>query len=155
MEESLDFAEKELRRSDHLLYVSLKYTRTVDVLKSIIERLINAIAFCNTALLKKAKSEGVIKEVPELSRTVVDTLRNIYADDTVIQNYMDFYNLLRKLDKAEFDRALEYRRHVTMTAHLDDKKVEITIDIITDYFNRTKEYLIYVKKLIHGEQENE
>ncbi len=43
MLESLDLAKEEIKRADHLMYVSLKYTRTVDILKSIIERLINAI----------------------------------------------------------------------------------------------------------------
>ena len=31
---------EELKRVDHLVYVSLKYTRTVDVIRSIIDRLI-------------------------------------------------------------------------------------------------------------------
>ena len=39
MEESLRNALSELKRAEHSLFVSLKYTRTVDVIKHIVERL--------------------------------------------------------------------------------------------------------------------
>ena len=45
MKESFDEAIQELKRVDHLFWVSLKYTRTVDVIKHVIERLINCIGF--------------------------------------------------------------------------------------------------------------
>ena len=45
MDDALYDAEKELKRVDHLIYVSLKYTRTVDVFKNIIKRLISTIDF--------------------------------------------------------------------------------------------------------------
>ena len=41
--ESIDKAKEELKRVDHLFFVSLKYTKTVDVIKSLIDRLINAL----------------------------------------------------------------------------------------------------------------
>jgi hypothetical protein len=55
MKESLSEAFEELKRADHLIYVSLKYTRTVDVIKSIIERLINAYDDAIITLLDKSK----------------------------------------------------------------------------------------------------
>ena len=44
-------AREEMKRADHLLYVSLKYTRTVDVIKSLIERLFSTIDAITDALL--------------------------------------------------------------------------------------------------------
>ncbi len=35
MTDYLDNAKNEMKRVDHLLFVSLKYTRTVDVIKSV------------------------------------------------------------------------------------------------------------------------
>ena len=40
MREKLEEAFEELKRVDHLIYVSLKYTRTTDVLKNVIDRMI-------------------------------------------------------------------------------------------------------------------
>ena len=42
MEEEIISPEEELKRADHLVYVSLKYTRTCDIMKNAIKRLIAA-----------------------------------------------------------------------------------------------------------------
>ncbi len=57
MKRSLDNALRELRKVDHLIYVSLKYTRTVDVLKHIIKRMISAFDFMMDALLINLKQK--------------------------------------------------------------------------------------------------
>jgi len=151
-EESLQLAMQELRRADHSIAVSLKYTRTVDVIKSIIERLINTISFTLDALVEFAKVQKKISEVSALPKVKVDQVKMLYASDRAITDFCDFYLMLRRIDKAKFARAQEYRRHVTMTALLDDGKVEITIDIVSDYFEKTKDFLNYSSRLIHGEQ---
>ena len=153
-DESLQSAVQELKRADHSIAVSLKYTRTVDVIKSIVERLINTIGFELDALVAHAKTQKKIAEVSALPRVKVEQVKKLYETDRTIVDFCDFYLLLRRIDKAKFDRTQEYRRHVTMTAHLDDGgSVEITIDIISDYFERTKEFLNYVSRLIHGGSE--
>jgi len=143
MLELLDQAKDELKRADHLMYVSLKYTRTVDVIKSIVQRLINAFDFGVEALLKKSK-----KEISRIPRVRVDVLKKLYASDENIQHFMQLYILLRDINHAPFERAMEFRRHVTMTAHLDDKEIEIDIDIVEDYFKKTKEFVEYVESII-------
>lgn len=153
MKESLELAQKEIKRADHLIYVSLKYTRTVDVLKSIIQRLINAVDAGLDALLIDAKQEKKITEVPKLPRLKIEAVRKAYADNEQLDHYINFYLLLRKVDKAEFSRSREYRRHVTMVAIFNSQKIEITIDIISDYFHKTKEFISLVEHIIEGDEE--
>jgi len=143
MLESLDLAKEEIKRADHLMYVSLKYTRTVDILKSIIERLINAFNFGIDALLKKKK----VRDIPTIPKIKLDLVRKNYPDED-LKNFLQLYQLFREIDKASFERAREYRRHVTMTAHLDDKEIEVTIDIIEDYYGKTKEFIEYVESIV-------
>ena len=150
--ESFRLATQELKRADHSIAVSLKYTRTVDVIKSIIQRLINSISLGLDALLEKEKQEKKITEVPKLPRLKIEKSRKLYPDDPLIQNLCDFFLLLRKIDKADFKRANEFRRNVTMLAFLDDgSTIEVTIDIITDYYERTRECLTYIAKVISGD----
>ena len=151
IDEHLKQARDELKRADHLIYVSLKYTRTVDVLKSIIERLITTMEEGLDALLHSAKNEGKIPAVPTLPRLKVEALKKLHPENAQLMHYLQFYLLLRKLDKAKFERSQEYRRHVTMKAHLDDKHAEITIDIISDYFQKAKEFLAFVEELVAEE----
>jgi len=154
MNEHLQLAMQESNRADHSIAVSLKYTRTVDVIRSIIERLINTVGHALDALLHFAKSQKKIAEIPAMPRLKVDLVKKLYAEDRMIVDFCDFYLLLRRIDKAKFDRSQEYRRHVTMTAHLEKgESIEVTIDIISDYFERTKEFLNYISRLIHGGSE--
>ena len=148
MGESFEKAKEEMKRADHLMYVSLKYTRTVDVLKSIVERLINAFDFGLDAFFEKLKEQKKIAEIPTIPKVKADTLKKLAEDDYHLKNFLRLYLLLRKINKAEFSRAREYRRHVTMTAFLEDAEIEITIDIIFDYFDKTKEFLEYVQARI-------
>jgi len=152
--EIMNYANEEIKRADHLIYVSLKYTRTVDVLKSIVERLINAFDFGIQALLNHAKEQKKLASVPELPRLRIDALKTAFKTDEHLMNCLELYALLKRINKADFESAQEYRRHVTMTAHLDTgETIEITIDIIGDYFKQTKEFLHYIEKIIKGIQE--
>ncbi len=153
MKESLDDARKELKRADHLIFVSLKYTRTVDVIKNVIERLINAYDFGMEALFKYAKSKKKIDSFPSAPVVRAEKIKEIYSDDKQLANYINLYMLFRKVKKAKFNRALEYRRHVTMTAFLDNGEVEVSIDIITEYFEKTKDFIEYCSLLIEGKDE--
>jgi len=146
--EALERAQQELKRADHLIYVSLKYTRTVDVLKSIIERLIGTLDAGFDALLYTAKTDGKIPAVPTLPRLKIEALKKAYEGSEPLKPYLQFYLLLRKLDKASYERAQEYRRHVTMKAALEESKVDITIDIISDYFHKTREFLTVVQQMV-------
>lgn len=153
MNEYLDEAKEELKRVDHLIYVSLKFTRTVDVLKSIVERMISTITFVMDALLLKAKDQGKINEIPKLPSLKRSAVEKAY-DLVEMREFMEFYVLLRKIDKAVFEKAQEFRRHVTMTAVVDGQKIEVTIDIINEYFKKVKEFVTFAEKLL-GELEAE
>ncbi len=151
MKEALFEANEELKRADHLIYVSLKYTRTVDVIKNIIERLINAYDFAIAALLKKLEEEGKMIETPPSIIAKCDAVKNYYSDDSKIAENMEFYLLLRHISKAKFERSREYRRHVTMTVELKEKKMEINIDVIHEYFDKTKNFVEYARELVRNE----
>lgn len=153
MKANIENAKKEIARCDHLYNVSLKYTRTADTLKLIIQRLINAINFGIGALLTKLKEDGNIKEIPQLPRLRMEAMREYYKDDEKVQQFTEFFALLRKIDKARNKCKQEFRRHVTMTCPVDGKEIEITIDIIGDYFKKTKEFIDYLEELFFKKEE--
>lgn len=147
MDEYIHEAKEELKRADHLIYVSLKYTRTVDVIKSVIERLIATFDRVIEGLLVKAEEENKIIEVPPAPMLRVNILmKEIYPDNEELHDYLQFYLLLRKFSKAEYTRAREFRRHVTMTAMVDGEYHEIKIDHVTDYYKKTIDFIDFVKE---------
>jgi|TARA_Y100000310_G_scaffold216244_1_gene217266 hypothetical protein len=154
MKEALDNARQELKRVDHLFYVSLKYTRTADMIRHMIERLINAFSFGIESLLKYAKEQKKIEEVPSNPRISAELLMKTFTDEEIIK-YMNLYLKLRKVIKADYTKREEYRRHVTMTCTLDNNEiVEINIDILKDYYGLAKNFVDYVERIVEGKEED-
>jgi hypothetical protein len=144
MKEPMHHANEELKRAEHLLYVSLKYTRTVDVLRSAIERMIACFNYLIEGILNHKEEEGIIFEVPKSPFASIELMKEIYKDDRGMLEYMEFYSTLRRIIRAEFTAESEFRRNVKMISNVEGKKIEINIDLIGDY-HKTEEFLRYVK----------
>ncbi|MBW3014994.1 hypothetical protein KY330_01080 [Candidatus Woesearchaeota archaeon] len=147
MKEYLKDAKEELKRVDHLIFVSLKYTRTVDVIRSIIDRLINACDFIVDQTLDYAKKDKKIDEIPKLPGPKCDIVKEVYSDDKELNQFIDFYLMLRKIMRLEYTRNIEYRRHVYMGINLDGEELRINIDIMQEYYDKIKNYFNYVNNL--------
>lgn len=138
----------EIKRVDHLVFVSLKYTRTVDVIKSILERMISSFNCIIEGLLIEAEKKNMIFEIPIAPGARVTELRKLYQNHKELNDLISFYLYLRKLAKAEYTATREFRRNVTMTATFPDGDVEeVNIDIITDYYDRCKKLLGNVRPM--------
>lgn len=138
-------AKQELKRSDHLVYVSLKYTRTIDVMNNILERLVSTFDFAIDGMLDKAKNEGKIKGIVAIPGVKVEKIKELFPEDKAISEYLDFYLLLRKISNAPQRRMWEFRRGVTMSCIVDKQEIEVTIDIITDYYKKVVDFIIYIE----------
>jgi len=150
MKKYLDDAQEELKRADHLLYVSLKYTRTVDVIRSVIERLITTYDAMMDSLLEYAMKKKKIKTLPTAPAMKADVLKEVFKDNENIVDNLDFYLSLRRIMKArKITKREEYRRHVTMTAYLTNTHlVEVDMDILKEYYFKTTDFLEYIQEEI-------
>ena len=138
-------ANEELKRVDHLIFVSLKYTRTVDVLKNILTRMINFFECIIVGVLNEALEERKIEEVPAAPIKKCKQLRELYPGK--YDELIDFFLLLRKINRSEFDKINEFRRHVALIAHTEDEgNIEINIDVVTEYYRKAQKILFEVAK---------
>lgn len=147
MTDFLNDAREELKRVDHLIYVSLKYTRTVDVIRSIIDRLIAACDFMVDHIIFIAKQQDKIAEVPKLPGLKCDRVKALYPDDEKLREFIEYYLKLRKIMRMEYTRSTEYRRHVYMGLELDGEELKINIDLIIEYYDMIKNYFDYIREL--------
>jgi hypothetical protein len=151
--ESLDDANEELKRVDHLIYVSLKYTRTIDVFLNALGRMIDAYEFMFDALLKHAIENKKLKEVPKTPIEKGNLVKEIYSDDADVQKNVALFFLMRKLVKAQsHGKEQEYRRHVTMRTDIDGKEEVIDIDTMTEHYHTQREFFGKVRKILVGEE---
>jgi hypothetical protein len=152
--ESLDDAREELKRVDHLIYVSLKYTRTVDVFLNAVGRMIDAYEFMFDAVLKHAVEHKKIKDVPKTPIEKGNLVLELYPDDLQFKQNVDMFFLLRKLAKSTaHTKEQEYRRHVTMRAQIDGREEILDIDNMTERYHMQMDFYGRVRKVIMGDDQ--
>ena len=71
---------KEKTSADHLLYVSMKYTKTCDVMINLKKRWKIMIDYSFEGMLAKAKKKKMIKEIPTASKLIVDTIKETFKN---------------------------------------------------------------------------
>ena len=101
---------KEKISADHLLYVSLKYTKTCDVIINLLLRWKIMIELGMENLVKKAKKDKKWKPVLDAPRAELMQLKRIYANDPTISKTFELYELFRDIEKLEKVRESEFRR---------------------------------------------
>ena len=152
--EYLENAKKNIKRIDHSVYVSLKYTRTVDVLKTILDKMVLVFDDVITNLLKFAIEEKKIDEFPKNIPLKCKLMKETYVDEeytTELFEFIDFFIFLRKVDRAqEYTKIKEYRRHVALITEINGERVEINLDIINEYFEKTKRFINLADEIIYG-----
>ncbi len=151
MKEFLQEAKEELKRADHLIYVSLKYTRSVDVIRSIIERLISAFDRVIDGLLERAKENGKIDAIPKSPGLKAEKVRKLHGEIEKCQDYVDFYLTLRQILISKFERVGEFRKNVALVAYVDGEKLEINIETITNYYHHSRKLIEYIQEQLKEE----
>jgi len=132
-EDFKESAEQELKRADHLIYVTLKYTRTSEVIKNTIKRLINAIDFAVLESLKFLK----VKDISDVPRRRIKQLQEKKPE---FKKDIRMYLLMKGIDAAPFSGREEYRKNVTLLTGAGD----VNVEKLKNYFERT---ILFVKNV--------
>ena len=150
----MDDALTELKMVDHLVFVSLRYTRTVDVIKSIVQRLVYTYDEFMTCILMSAKKDGTLEQIPELPALRCNKIRELFPEDEILINMVDFYQMLRKILRSKISGINEFRRHVTLIGRLDGEEWRVDIDLVNEYYKDAREHFEYLKKIKEEAQAN-
>jgi len=155
MSENLLEAKEELKRLEHIIYVSLKYTRTVDVIINALNRLIGTYDFIIEALLEKAQKEDKIAALPKSPALRATTLGEIYPQDLTLQKALSFYAFLKTVLKTNYERREEFRRHVTLVVSFPNSTAEIDIDNLVNCERFVHKFFNYACTQIMGRSEDD
>ena len=124
---------KEKISADHLLYVSLKYTKTCDVIINLIIRWRTMIDRVIDEILKHAKKKKKISSIPENPIKKIEATRKIFKKDKVIQEVMDMYEMFRKIEELKKERTGEFRKNVTLKVFYRGEEININLDMLKIY----------------------
>ncbi len=150
MNENLLEAQEELKRLEHIIYVSLKYTRTIDVILNALNRMISTYDFIIEAFLEKSKEEGLIEALPKSPALRGKRLAELYLGDETIQKNLHFYASLRNILKSPQRKRQEFRRHVTLVVDGNKSTTEIEIDSLVNCEKFIHKFFNYSWRLLEG-----
>ena len=124
---------KEKTSADHLLYVSLKYTKTCDVILNLIARWKSMIEMSFNALLEKKIKDKKIPEMPKSPKQMIEFLRKFFKKSEAIQETIPLYVFFRKIPELNKTREGEFRKNVNLKVEGAGGKItEINMDTLKE-----------------------
>jgi len=142
----LNQIEREKKIAEHLFYVSLKYTKTTDVILNLINRWVMMISISIDLILKNAKKNKKIKEIPTAPKAKELAVRQVTKDKTILE-VMDMYSFFRKLPDLEKIREFEFRKNVALRVMTYNKEVKIDMDKLKEWNEKVNAFLEIVRKI--------
>ena len=136
---------KEKISADHLLYVSLKYTKTCDVIINLLSRWKNMIEKGMDHLIEKAKKEKKWKPIPDAPRAKLIQLKRLYTDNKDIIATLELYELFRDIDKLDKIRENEFRKGVNLKVTYKGETIDINLLQLKDYATILEKFISQLK----------
>lgn len=136
---------KEKISADHLLYVSLKYTKTCDVIINLLLRWKNMIELAMDTLVAKAKKEKKWKPVPNAPRAKLVQLKQIYVKNEIVSDTLELYEIFRDIESLEKVRENEFRKGVTLRVIYRGQTIAINLDKLKEYSSVLERFISYLK----------
>jgi len=141
----MDDVIKEKISADHLLYVSLKYTKTCDVIINLLLRWKIMIDHSLNILIERAKKQKKWKPVPDAPRAKLMQLKTIYTGISPVHETLELYELFRDIEKLEKVRESEFRKGVNLRVTYKDKEISINLDKLREYSEILERFISYLK----------
>jgi hypothetical protein len=149
-EETLEQIIKEKISADHLLYVSLKYTKTCDVIINLLKRWKIMIDHSIGGLLDEAKKRKIIKIIPEAPKIKVDTVLESFKNNPEIIDALKLYDMFRLIDILKKTKENEFRKGVCLTLTYKGEDVRIDLEKLKEYSEILERFINYTKLFILG-----
>ena len=134
--------------ADHLLYVSLKYTKTCDVVLNLIARWRSMIEFSIERMLEVAKKKKIIKSIPSAPKQKIDAAREIYKKNKEIIEAIELYEFFKRVDNLEKIRENEFRKNVTLKVLDRGQWIIIDMDKLKEYAGILERFISQIKQIL-------
>ena len=134
--------------ADHLLYVSLKYTKTCDVIKNLLLRWRRMIETAIDKILWKAKTKKKISSVPESPVKKIDEVKKLFKKDANFMKVVEFYEMLRKLEELRTERIGEFRKNVTLRILYRGGEINVNLEKLKEYADMLEKFISTTKQFL-------
>lgn len=141
----MDNIIKEKISADHLLYVSLKYTKTCDVIVNLLLRWRNMIDMAMDVLVERSKKKKKWKSVPNAPRAKLVQLKKLYSKVPEVSETLELYEFFRDIEKLDKVRENEFRKGVNLKVTYKGDIVNVNLDKLAEYSETLERFISYLK----------
>lgn len=134
--------------ADHLLYVSLKYTKTCDVMINLLLRWKEVIEMSIDRILSEAKRKKKITSLPANPVGKLDAIRKLFKKDRNFQEILDLYEMFKRVQELRKERIGEFRKNVTLKVFYKGEEININLDKLKEYADMVEKFISTVKQFL-------
>ncbi len=134
--------------ADHLLYVSLKYTKTCDVIMNLILRWRKMIETSINEILKHAKKKKRISSISLNPVGKIEQIRKLFKKNKEFLEVMDMYGMFRKIEELRTERIGEFRKNVTLKVFYRGKEISINLEQLKIYAEKLEKFISNTKQFL-------
>ena len=120
--------------ADHLLYVSLKYTKTCDVIMNLILRWRKMIETSIEKILEHAKKKKKISSIPTNPVGQIKEIRELFKKDKEFLAVIDLYEMFRK--------------NVSLKIFYQGKEIDVNLEKLKEYADMLEKFISKVKQFL-------
>lgn len=134
--------------ADHLLYVSLKYTKTCDVIMNLLLRWRKMIETSIDKILNHAKKKKKISSVPSNPIMQIEEVKKLLKKDKNFLEIITLYEMFRKLEELRTERIGEFRKNVTLKIFYQGKEINVNLEQLKVYADKMEKFIDAVKEFL-------
>lgn len=134
--------------ADHLLYVSLKYTKTCDVIYNLLLRWRRMIETSLEAILRHAKAKKKIKSIPANPFGKLELAKELFKKDKNFLQVSGFYEMLKKIENLRTERIGEFRKNVALKIIYQGKEIEVNLEKLKTYSEMLENFISTTKQFL-------
>lgn len=139
---------KEKTSADHLLYVSLKYTKTCDVILNLIARWKSLIEVSFDAILEKKVAEGKMPAMPTNPKQRIEFLKKYFIKNPEVQSVIPLYIFFKRVPDLKHTKIGEFRKNVNLKIFELKKCTEINMEKLGEYYEIIEKFINEVNKIL-------
>ncbi len=134
--------------ADHLLYVSLKYTKTCDVIMNLILRWTRMIETAIDRILEVAKKRKKISTISTNPLGKIEQVQKLFKKDSNFLEVIELYKMFRKVRELKTERIGEFRKNVTLTIFYQGKEVQVNLEKLKEYAEMLEKFISTTKQFL-------
>ena len=134
--------------ADHLLYVSLKYTKTCDVIVNLLLRWSKMIEMSIEAILKHAKKRKKISSIPSNPVGKRETIEKLFKKDKDFLEVIALNEMFKRVEELKKERIGEFRKNVTLKVFYKGEEININLEKLKEYADKLEKFISTTKQFL-------